>query len=180
MNRLHPNTILGTFAILFAVVLILVWIPLDSETGLVEVRRRKMIVGDGLAPTVAGFFFLFSGVLLLFGAREQDAPRITRKELGFVLAAVVIVALGILVIRFAGPLVAWISAVDYRPLRGTAPWKYIGFVLGGAWMVGALICFVEGRVTWQAVLIALGAVIALIVLYDLPFEDLLLPPNGDM
>ena len=91
-----------------------------------------------------------------------------------------ICAAGILAMRYAGPLIAAGQEGGYRPLRGTAPWKYIGFALGGGGMVAALVTLVEGRLRWTALATAAFAVIAIILLYDMPFEDLLLPPNGDV
>ncbi len=46
-------------------------------------------------------------------------------------------------------------------------------------MVFGLISLVEHRLSWRRAGAALLAVAALIVVYDLPFDDLLLPPNGD-
>lgn len=68
----------------------------------------------------------------------------------------------------------------YRPLRDTAPWKYVGFFFGDTLLVAALIGLVERRVSWRAILVGAGAAVVLIVVYDLPFDDLLLPPNGDV
>ena len=65
-------------------------------------------------------------------------------------------------------------------LADTAPWKYIGFGIGGGTMIFCMISFVEQRITWRALWVALAAVIGIIVLYDLPFDDVLLPPNGDV
>ena len=39
---------------------------------------------------------------------------------------------------------------------------------------------VERQVRWSRVLLALGVTLILALLYDVPFEDLLLPPNGDV
>lgn len=178
--KLHPNTVLGGLSIGFALVLIFLWVPWDSETGLAIKKRGKYIIGDALAPTVAGLFFLIPGVMLVLGRKAPDAPRLARADLRFIGWVIGIVAVGIVIMRWAGPLVGALTEGGYRPLRATAPWKYIGFALGGAGIVTGLIALVEGRLTRRAVLIGLGAVTALILLYDLPFEDLLLPPNGDV
>ncbi len=82
--------------------------------------------------------------------------------------------------RFAGPLAAAFTESGYRPLRDTIPWKYIGFIAGGTCLVAGLKALVEGRVTMRGVVIGLAACLVLIALYDLPFDDLLLPPNGDV
>ena len=83
--------------------------------------------------------------------------------------------------RWAGPALAGLLTDEgYRPLRDTAPWKYLGFLVGGSGMIAAMISLVEGRISRRAVLIGLVAAVALILVYDLPFDDLLLPPNGDV
>ena len=43
-----------------------------------------------------------------------------------------------------------------------------------------MIAFVEEQLSWRAMLIALAAVAGIILLYDVPFDDILLPPNGDV
>ena len=49
----------------------------------------------------------------------------------------------------------------------------------------SMVAFVEGRVSLRALVVAALvvaalAVIGIILLYDVPFEDVLLPPNGDV
>ncbi|MEM6465129.1 MAG: hypothetical protein AAF679_01305, partial [Pseudomonadota bacterium] len=83
--------------------------------------------------------------------------------------------------RALGPMVTeLVSTQEYRILRDTAPWKYIGFAAGGLVLVTGLISVVERRFSLRALAIGVFAVTMVIVLYDLPFEDLLLPPNGDV
>ena len=180
MPRLHPNTILGLIAITLAVFAFFVWIPLDSASGIVEVKRRKLIVGDGLAPSVAAAFLFVPGVLLVFGPKPKTDTGLSWRECKFLVSLVAIIAIGLLIMRFAGPLFAAAFTVEYRPLRDTVPWKYIGFALGGIWMITAIIMFMEGRASWRALWIATCAVIVMIALFDWPFDDLLLPPNGDV
>ena len=43
-----------------------------------------------------------------------------------------------------------------------------------------LMALVDGRVSWTGVVTGLLAALVLVALYDLPFDDLLLPPNGDV
>ena len=47
-------------------------------------------------------------------------------------------------------------------------------------MIGGMISLVEGRFRGRTLVAAILAVVAMIVIYDVPFDDLLLPPNGDV
>ena len=82
--------------------------------------------------------------------------------------------------RWAGPISAHLFGEDYRSLRDTVPWKYIGYFSGGILMIFGLISMMEGRMRWRTLIISILAVVFLIIVYDLPFENLLLPPNGDL
>jgi len=84
--------------------------------------------------------------------------------------------------RYVGPLVlhAVDSESEYRLLRDTVPWKYIGFVAAGIFLIVSLICYIEKRVCPVHFFVAIVVVVLLIAFYDLPFEDLLLLPNGDV
>ena len=64
-------------------------------------------------------------------------------------------------------------------MRDTVPWKYAGFFLGGSLLTAGLIIYCERRVAIRSVLVAFIIVSILIAILDLPFDDLLLPPNGD-
>ena len=180
MRKLSANTALGLGCVAFALILAFVWIPLDTETWLVERKRGRYIVGDSLAPTLAAVFILVSGLMLFLERRDADASP-SRNNLVFIGAITIIGIIGILLMRYAGPIAAGLAGGDeYRLLRDTVPWKYTGFVLGGVAMIFGLISFVEERPSWRALWIALAAVTGIIVLYDLPFDDILLPPNGDV
>ena len=178
---------LGLICVVVALVLIFIWIPLDTKTGIVEQSRGKFIIGDALAPTVAAGFVLLGGLVLSVFERSADAqPDLRKDQITFVamLSAVVIVSIGIM--RFAGPAAAEFTnmfrnePIEYRLLRATPGWKHIGFILGGVTMVSGIVAIVEHRLSSRAVLTGIVAVLVLIAVFDLPFEDLLLPPNGDV
>lgn len=179
MRNLSASTALGLGCIAFALILAFIWIPLDTDTGLAERSRGRYVVGDSLAPTLAAVFILVSGLMLVFERHAVD-PSPSRQNILFIAAIIGIGILGILIMRWAGPLLAGLAGEDYRLLRDTVPWKYTGFGLGGGAMVFGMIAFVEERPSWRALWIALAAVAGIILLYDLPFDDILLPPNGDV
>ncbi len=180
MRKLSANQALGLTCIAFALLVAFIWIPLDAETWLVERKRGRYTVGDSLAPTLAAVFIVVAGLLLLFEQRGQN-EKPNRDNLRFIAAMIGIGLVGLMLMRWTGPIVTEaLSGQDYRLLRDTAPWKYIGFVLGGTVLIFSMIAFIEERPSWRALVIALIAVAGIIALYDLPFDDILLPPNGDV
>jgi hypothetical protein len=183
----RSNLVLGLVCLAFALVLLVVWIPLDTETGLIEKVRRRVVIGDALAPSVAAVFLVIGGVvLIIFERNVPRQPRVTAGNLRFIGAIFLILTISLVIMRYAGPVAVNIANVfageplEYRLLRDTAPWKYIGYFLGGIVMIAGLISLIEGRINTKILLVSMVAVLALIAIYDLPFEDLLLPPNGDV
>jgi len=181
------NLVLGFGVIAFAAVLLWLWIPFDTQTGLIEKVRRQVVIGDALAPSVAGLFLLVGGGLLVTVERRAEGqPSPDPVGLAAAAALVAVVAAGLLVMRHAGPAAVWLSntltggELEYRLLRDERPWKYIGFLLGGTIAIAGMVMVIERRASLRAMLIAVVAVLAMIAIYDLPFDDLLLPPNGDV
>jgi len=179
----RSNMYLGVTCVAFAALVAFVWIPLDVETGLIEKVRRQTNIGDALAPTVAAFFIGLGGVLLLvFERTDASQPKLIPANVAFISLQIGILVCGFVIMLYAGPLAAYVlqDGAEYRLLRDSAPWKYIGYFLGGTFIVFGLISHVEGRFLMRNALISVCVVAALIAIYDLPFEDLLLPPNGDV
>lgn len=187
MSGKRGHIVLGAVCVAASLLLLLVWIPLDTDTGLIEKVRRRVAIGDALAPSLAAVVILIGGLLLLIRERRSDNQgEIGTGNLLFLGRLLFIFLVGLSLMRWSGPLavalveLAQAEVGPYRLLRDTAPWKYIGFVLGGSVMIAGPIWLVDGRLTARTALIALVAVLALVALYDLPFDDLLLPPNGDV
>ncbi|MEM9048722.1 MAG: hypothetical protein AAGC92_08385 [Pseudomonadota bacterium] len=185
--RDRSHLVLGLGVAAFALLLLTLWIPLDAETGLIERVRRRVSIGDALAPSIAGGFLLLGGLLLALAERPgRGTPRLTGALLGHIAISLAIIALATLIMRYAGPLSVALAnpggaePLEYRLLRDTPPWKHIGFLLGGVVLIAGLIWQVERHLTLRMLLLALLATLAMIALYDLPFDDLLLPPNGDV
>ncbi|MGI9363595.1 MAG: hypothetical protein ACR2O8_00285 [Rhizobiaceae bacterium] len=171
---------LGLLFCLFALLLIFVWVPLDTGTGIVEKVRRSLTIGDALAPTVAGVVLLVGGLLTIFKQDLSD-KKLSRNNAAWFFALTALFAVSIALMRYCGPIVAEIfSDEDYRPLRATIPWKYIGYLTGGTVLVGGLMSIVRGRIVLMDWIIAFLATLSVALIYDLPFDDLLLPPNGDV
>ncbi|MEX0283293.1 MAG: hypothetical protein AB3N23_01650 [Paracoccaceae bacterium] len=183
----RSNLVIGLLAIAFSALALFAWIPLDTETGLIEKVRRQITVGDALAPSVAAVFVGVGGLLLVvFERRAPNQPVLSTENLLFVLRLLVVIAIALLTMRFAGPAIVWLANViqgtelEYRLLRDTVPWKYLGFLMGGTIMVFGMISVVEGQLRLRLLFISIAAVLAVMFVYDVPFEDLLLPPNGDV
>lgn len=181
MRSLHSDTVLAAILLAFAATLLLFWLPGGTDTGLYEIRRGKFTIGDALAPAFAGTVMAVAGLLLLFGPKAHDAPKLDTGHVKFLSAMIAIVLAGMVLMRWTGPAATMLFADDdYRLLRDTVPWKYLGFASGGFVIVAGASAVVEGRFSRSAALAGIVAVLLIIALYDLPFDDLLLPPNGDV
>jgi hypothetical protein len=145
------------------------------------------VIGDSLAPTLAaGFVLVGAALILLFEKRDEAQFTMAAAQFVFFLKLVIVILVALSVMRHLGPILlntyAAISGLDleYRLLRDVIGIKHIGFLIGGMIMVGGMIAVVEGRLSRRALMIGLIWSLVLILVYDLPFEDLLLPPNGDV
>ena len=187
--RIDPWS-LGVAAVFasFALLILGVWIPADVESGVVETFRRRIVIGDAMAPTVVAIGMIVTSVLLAVSTvlgrrREEAAP--DRHSALFVVRLAAVIATGLILMTYTGPLV--VDAINglggaigsYRELRDTVPYKYLGYFIGGTVLVGGSIAVVEQRMTRGAAIAGVVAAVVLAALYDLPFDDLLLPPNGD-
>ena len=182
----RSNLYLSLLCVLAALITIFIWVPMDTGTGLVEKVRRQVTIGDALAPTVASAFVLIGGlIVLVFERRDPEQGCISAANLKYLASLAIIVVGAFLVVRYAGVILAGLANIldggerSYRLLRDTAPWKYTGFFLGGSLLAAGLIIYCEGRYSARSILVAIIIVSILIVILDLPFDDLLLPPNGD-
>lgn len=164
--------------LLFAALLVFVWAPLDTGTGIVEKVRRKFVIGDALGPTVAGAVIAIGAMLVMLRPREGHA--LTKANVVWMLGLFALFAGSLLLMRYAGPIAASFTETGYRPLRATPPWNYVGFLLGGTVMIGGLTGLASRRFSPRDFATGFIAALTIALLYDLPFEDLILPPNGDL
>ncbi|UTW13113.1 hypothetical protein [Marinobacterium rhizophilum] len=190
MNNQRWEIALGGFAVVFALLTVLAWIPASVESGLIEQVRRQVIIGDALMPTVCAVLIGGIGLMLLTrraphteGADKTAGLSAANLRFASVLAGVIGLGLALMVnlgpwsVELAQALGADLPA--YRDLRDTAPWKYIGYLAGGFVIVMGLVSFIQGRIAVRSALVALVSVLVMAMIIDLPFEHLLLPPNGD-
>tara|TARA_R110000796_G_scaffold67892_6_gene155804 strand:+ start:5487 stop:6047 length:561 start_codon:yes stop_codon:yes gene_type:complete len=183
----RPNLIrdlcVAGFGLGLALVLLLIWIRLDVETGLIEEWRRTIRIGDALLPTIGATGLLLSALWIAIAAlRHPDIePAITFSATFFwIVLAVHLVSF--VLMFWTGPLLVRLFAADgatYRLLLDTVPWKYAGFVAGGTFMIFALKSLIERKTTFNSLWIAFVATAVIALCYDVPFDNMQLPPNGD-
>lgn len=177
-SRLSADTWLALFFLAAALLTVVVWVPLDTGTGLIEKVRRSVTIGDALGPTVAGVVVALGAGLLWL--RPGTNKTLTRENLIWMLSLLALFAVAMTAMRYAGPLAASGMEGGYRPLRATAPWHYIGYLLGGTVMIGGLAGLAQRKLSARDFAIGFAASLVIALLYDLPFDDLVLPPNGDV
>ena len=159
------------------------WIPKDIDTGVIDEWRRTVRIGDAMLPTFAAVVILGSSLMVglraILGLATGGPRTMSLVFMGLVLA---VFAISFGVMWRAGPALVgiWFSGdVPYRTLIDTAPWKYTGFILGGALMVFGFIALARHRIVWRDLGIAFAATVVIALLFDVPFDNLYLPPNGD-
>lgn len=187
LRSLTQHRLLGAVIFAASLAVLLAWIPNDIDSGLIEKVRRRYRIGDMLGPVMAMTTVLIGGGWL-FLSREKEAPGSILPALRAMALIVGITAASLLIMRWTGPALVGLAdlagfidgASGYRPLRDTLPWKFTGFVAGGGVLICALSCQADGRWSWRR--LGIGMVIALVIgiVFDLPFDDLVLPPNGDL
>ena len=169
---------LALFFLAFAVVLVLVWVPLDAGTGLFEKVRRRFVIGDALGPTVAGVVIAIGAAIAWL--RPSRSVTLSRNNVLWMLCLLGLFIFSLVTMRLAGPIAATWTESGYRPLRATAPWNYIGYLAGGTLLIGGLTGLASRRFAARDFVIGFGAALVIALLYDLPFDGLILPPNGDV
>ena len=176
---------LGLFILTFALIAIFLWIPLDSETGMIEKVRRRYIIGDGFAPTLASVLMALSALGLTVKIKPQT-HNFDVKSARSILFFILTILSSLVLMRYSGPVI--ISAVDavtaqdwsYRPLRNSFPFRYIGFLIGGTGLIASLGWFMDVQMSRRILLRSFLITVVVAAVFDLPFEDIILPPNGDV
>lgn len=184
--RIKTDSLLGAFFLAFALITLFVWIPQDVDTGLVERVRRRNVIGDALGPTIAMILVALAAVSLIRTGRKTPLFE-TQSNLYLNLTFYVSVfVIALVVMRYLGPLSINILNMfleaewSYRNLRNVWPLKYVGYVAGGTLLMSAFSHFMDSGLTKRRVLLFLGISLTIAMFFDLPFEDILLPPNGDV
>jgi hypothetical protein len=182
---------LAIFFSLASLLTLFVWIPLDIETGVIETFRRRVTIGDAMAPTIMAVAILVvsvvMGILAVFQLAENSSDvkeDLNKQSFVFLARLVIVVSIGLVLMVYLGPMVVdLINALggeigSYRNLRATYPYKLIGYVFGGFVLIFGIISVVENRFSMNGALVSIIAVVVITMLYEVPFDNLLLPPNG--
>ena len=153
------NIGIGLFGASFALLALFLWFPNDIKGDFIELTRAgKQEPGDAFFPVLIVVFIAFlslvqivTGFLLRRSEDDIAEPPISPANVLFLamLAAIIFASLGLM--YWLGPLVVSISGVaeEYRHVSDTAPYKYIGMVLGGFALTFTLISWAEGRIRFE-------------------------------
>jgi hypothetical protein len=193
MTRHHWNLVLGLAALAFSLTTLFLLIPVGVESGVIEEVRRQTVIGDGMAPTVWSISLGALGLLLALGSwlrvkeavPEPSGGGPSAQNMGYLALLLLIVSASLALMTLAGPLAVKVAQVmgsdveSYRVLRDTRPWKYLGYVLGGFLLIFGLMSYISHCISWRLALVSITATVLMAMAYDLPFDNLLLPPNGD-
>jgi hypothetical protein len=183
---------LALFLVLGSLLTILIWIPNDIETGVIETFRRRVTIGDAMAPTMMAIGILVVSLLMGVLAVVRPVPEaksgkegLDKNSFSFLLRLAIAIGLGLALMIHTGPLVVDLINLlggdlgSYRLQKATFPYKYIGYITGSFVMIFGVIRVVENRFSASAAWVSILAVIVMTILYDVPFDNLLLPPNGN-
>lgn len=183
----RPNLVrdatVAVVGIVLALILLVFWIRLDIETGLIDEWRRTIRIGDALLPTIGALGLLLSALFVGVSVfRRPDPVPSLKFSATFFLMVLAIHFVAIILMLWVGPLLVrllTVEGVTYRQLLDTVPWKYTGFITGGTFMVFALKSLLERKMTLHSLWVAFVATVVIAFLYDIPFDNMQLPPNGD-
>ncbi|MDB6176222.1 hypothetical protein PAF17_01735 [Paracoccus sp. Z330] len=182
-NPRRVDLAFGLLGLCLGLATLFVWIPADIDTGVIDTWRRVTRIGDSMLPAFATIGVLLSCLGITVKALTSRANPTWPPLHGSVLcvvAAILAVSIGLMMVT--GPILAWVILGPdhpYRALRDDLPWKYTGFLTGGTFLVVALQALATRRIHWRMIGLAFLSTFVIAMIYGLPFEDLLLPPNGD-
>jgi len=178
---------IGLFGFLFAVIALTIWFPNDIKGEFVGLTRAgRPEPGDAFFPVLLGVFIAFISICLIysaFGQRQNTAEtgRITTKNLVFLTILGALIGGSLTLMFWLGPLAVWLSGVDatYRQLVDSAPYKYIGLVIGGFVLTFSVITWAEGRIRPRSAIVSVLLLIVIILVFDVMLTNIQLPPNAD-
>lgn len=184
----------GVVIFVGALLAIFVWFPNDIRSGFFYVNAiGRTEPGDAFFPIIlASTLAILSGIQLYISlfhrspnASTEPTPAITKSNFKFLLTFGAICILGLSIMYSLGPVTVWVMRefglidAEYRHLTDTAPFKYLGYVVGGFLMTMTLITWTEGHVRRPAVISVLTVLFVAIIIFDKLLTNVLLPPNAE-
>lgn len=171
---------------------LLVWFPADIRGGFFHVNAiGRSEPGDAFFPILLAATLVTLSVVQLTAAILRPPPageprlRLTVRNMRFLALFVAITAAGLAIMFWLGPVVVWgmqalgLTEAEYRHLTDTAPYKYIGYVVGGFLMTVGLIVWGEGRIRRVGLVTVIVVLATAIVIFDVLLTNVLLPPNAE-
>jgi len=187
----------GACLSVLAILAMTVWFPLDIKGDFVETNFAGRIEpGDAFFPYILAFSVLILGLCTMVSALVRPSSpdvtetsevegRLTSANLGFLLRFNAIVILALAVMYWLGPATVWLSnmmfdeTATYRQLLDTAPYKFVGYAVGGLGMTLGLIGWARGAVDWRSFAITVVILMFLLLVFDGVLTNVQLPPNAD-
>ncbi len=177
-----------------SVISLLVWFPADIPTGFFHTNAiGREEPGDAFFPIILAVLLgLLSIIQLAFSLRRHGATtaaapsgELTGQNLWFLGVFIAITATGLAIMYWLGPITVAVMNVfggldaSYRQLTDAAPYKYIGYVVGGFMMTMTLIVWTEGRIRLTGIFTVVTILVLAILVFDVLLKNVLLPPNAD-
>ncbi len=184
----------GAALLVFALWALFFWFPADIPTGFFFINSvGREEPGDAFFPIILASLLVGLSVIQMIlswrnrrsNADVDQTGSITLSNVKFLAIFLTVVGVGLGLMYWLGPVtVAVLNAAGfldgtYRNFSDTAPYKYLGYVAGGAVMTLALIIWAEGRVRPVAVMTVVAVLVVAILLFDVALRNVLLPPNAD-
>lgn len=184
----------GVVVLLGSLLALFVWFPADIPTGFFFINAiGREEPGDAFFPIMlAVLLAILSSIQLVFAIfkgrptdDDEPTPALKLRNFKFLFIFMLISFAGFATMYWLGPLtVSALNAIgmldaEYRNLTDTAPYKYIGYVVGGFLMTIALIAWTEGHIRPRSVFTVLLTLVVAIIIFDVVLKNVLLPPNAD-
>lgn len=128
LRTISRHRVIGAAAFVIGLAALILWLLNDVDSGLIERVRRRYQIGDMLGPVVALATIMLGGVWLCLSQDRQPVGKIIAPARA-IAVFIAVVALSLLLMRWAGPAVVWLGEMagliepgtGYRPLRDTLP-----------------------------------------------------------
>jgi hypothetical protein len=189
------NLWLGIGTLSFTALCLTIWFPRDIGSGFLQKNLTgRTVPGDAFFPVLLVGLMAPLAALLIFsqlrgGATRGGEPvgRIGAENLAFLFRAIILTALSLLAMTWAGPALVWLTNTlgltdysGYRAVSGTFPFDVSGFFVGATLLTCGYIHTTRHRLRLRDVLVSLTAAATLILLFDGLIDNVQLPPNADL